>query len=169
MVARFPRVILTVPFVPQRNHGECLVACAAMALAHLGRQVDYQSLARAIDLTQIGTPFPNIRRLASSDLHVHVRHGDLQVLYDHLQRGRPCIASVQADHLPHWRGEDFAHAVVVVGMDEDFVIYMILLSPSIRCALGWVISTLPGWSAMRNSLCSHLHKWLTELCSAINA
>ena len=121
MVARFPRVILNVPFVPQRNHGECLVACTAMALAHLGRQVDYQSLARAIDLTQIGTPFPNIRRLASSDLHVHVRHGDLQVLYDHLQRGRPCIASVQADHLPHWRGEDFAHAVVVVGMDEDFV------------------------------------------------
>ena len=121
MVARFPRVILNVPFVPKRNHGECLVACAAMALAHLGRQIDYQSLARAIDLTPIGTPFPNILRLASSNLRVHVRHGDLQVLYDHLQRGRPCIASVQADHLPHWRGEDFAHAVVVVGMDEDFV------------------------------------------------
>jgi ABC-type bacteriocin/lantibiotic exporter with double-glycine peptidase domain len=121
MLARFPRVILTVPFVPQRNHGECLVACAAMALAHLGRQVDYQRLARVIDLTPIGTPFPNIRRLASSSLHVHVRHGDLQVLYDHLQRGQPCVASVQADHLPHWRGEDFAHAVVVVGMDEDFV------------------------------------------------
>jgi ABC-type bacteriocin/lantibiotic exporter with double-glycine peptidase domain len=67
MSARFPRIVLAVPFVPQQRHGECLVACALMSLSYLGRQPDYARIVRQLDLTAIGTPFPNIRRLAGND------------------------------------------------------------------------------------------------------
>ena len=121
MSVLFRRVILTVPFVPQRRNGECLVACAMMALGYLGRESDYLRIARQLDLTSIGTPFPNLRRLASKDLDVLCRRGTLPVLHEHLNHGQPCIVSVQTGQLPYWRGEDFAHAAVVVGMEVDYV------------------------------------------------
>jgi hypothetical protein len=77
MSAGFSRVILTVPFVPQRHNGECLVACAMMSLSYLGRQPDYLRVARQLDLTSIGTPFPNIRRLTDNDVHVQFGCGTL--------------------------------------------------------------------------------------------
>ena len=119
MSARFPRVVLTVPFVPQRRNGECLVACAMMSLSYLGQQPDYLRIARQLDSTSIGTPFPNIRRLADDAVHVLSGCGTLQILYQHLSQGQPCIVSVQTGQLPHWNGEDFAHAAVVVGMDAE--------------------------------------------------
>jgi ABC-type bacteriocin/lantibiotic exporter with double-glycine peptidase domain len=121
MSARFPRIVLAVPFVPQQRHGECLVACALMSLSYLGRQPDYARIVRQLDLTAIGTPFPNIRRLAGNGVHVAFGHGTLEILYEHLCHEHPCIASVQAGQLPQWAGEDFAHAVVVVGMDAEYV------------------------------------------------
>ena len=121
MSARFPRVVLTVPFVPQRRNGECLVACAMMSLSYLGRQPDYLRIARQLDSTSIGTPFPNIRRLADDAVHVLFGCGTLQILYQHLSQGQPCIVSVQTGQLPHWNGEDFAHAAVVVGMDAESI------------------------------------------------
>jgi ABC-type bacteriocin/lantibiotic exporter with double-glycine peptidase domain len=121
MSARFARVVLAVPFVPQQRNGECLVACAMMSLLFLGRQPDYLRIARQLDLTSIGTPFPNIRRLAGNGIHVLFGNGTLQILHQHLSRGQSCIVSVQAGQLPHWTGEEFAHAVLLVGMDADYV------------------------------------------------
>ena len=36
-----PKVLLSVPHRSQQSDGDCLAACAAMVLAHLGRAIDY--------------------------------------------------------------------------------------------------------------------------------
>ncbi|HHY56968.1 MAG TPA: hypothetical protein GYA08_16200 [Chloroflexi bacterium] len=48
-------------------------------------------------------------------------YGTIDVLHQQLSRGYPFIVSMQTGQLPHWSGEDFAHAVVVVGMDAGHV------------------------------------------------
>jgi ABC-type bacteriocin/lantibiotic exporter with double-glycine peptidase domain len=121
MHANFPRIMLTVPFIAQRRTGECLVACAAMALAYLGQQPDYALLARRLSVTQIGAPFPNLRVLANLNVRVLVDYGTLDVLHQQLSRGYPCIVSIQTGQLPHWFGEDFAHAAVMVGRNAGHV------------------------------------------------
>lgn len=121
MHADFSRLMLTVPFVAQRRSGECLVACAAMALAYFAQQPDYALLARRLSVTQIGAPFPNLRAVANHNVRVLLDYGTLDGLHQQLSRGYPCIVSIQTGQLPHWSGEDFARAVVVVGMDAGCV------------------------------------------------
>lgn len=121
MHADFSRIMLAVPFIVQRRSGECLVACAAMALAYLGQPPDYARIARRLAATPIGAPFPNLRFLANNDVRVLVDYGTPDVLHQQLSRGYPCIVSIQTGQLPHWSGEDFAHAAVLVGMEAGHV------------------------------------------------
>ena len=39
-----PKVLLSVPHQSQQSDGDCLAACAAMVLAHLGHAIDYPQL-----------------------------------------------------------------------------------------------------------------------------
>ena len=44
----------------QRQPGECLVACAAMVMAYLERQIDYDTLHRRLRTSTSGTFFANL-------------------------------------------------------------------------------------------------------------
>jgi ABC-type bacteriocin/lantibiotic exporter with double-glycine peptidase domain len=116
-----PPVILTVPHLQQDEHGECLAACAWVALAYLGLTFPYKQLLGLFHVrVQLGTPAYNIRRLEQLGVTVLYQQGTLTELYDHLVNDRPCIVFLKTGELPYW-DEVTDHAVVVVGMDDELV------------------------------------------------
>jgi len=114
-------VVLPVHHWPQRQTGECLAACAAMVLAYCGRPTAYNRLLRQLNVRDFGAPFSNLRRLNRLGVKVLISKGDFDQLYSELSRNHPCIASVQTAELPHWNGRRSEHAVVVVGMDQQYI------------------------------------------------
>jgi ABC-type bacteriocin/lantibiotic exporter with double-glycine peptidase domain len=115
-----PKVLLSVPHQLQQGDGDCLAACAAIVLAHLGRQIEYASLLSLLDIKPYGAPAGNIRRLSSMGLTVEYSKTDMVGLEALLQQGCPVITFVHTGELPYWTcGAD--HALVVVGCDAQRV------------------------------------------------
>ena len=113
-----PKVLLTVPHHPQQNDGDCLAACAAMLLSHLGRQIDYAHLRQLLNIQPHGAPAGNIRRLTQLNFKVTYSQTDMSGLEAMLQQGHPVIVFVRTAELPHWTYST-DHALVVVGYDDD--------------------------------------------------
>ncbi len=111
---------LSVPYLRQRQEGECVVACAMMLLKHLGVSVEYDHLLRLFGTQHFGTFSSQIRKLESLNLIVIYKHGTFDELAEHLANNRPCIAFVMTGELPYWI-DNTSHAVVVVGLDDDFI------------------------------------------------
>ena len=115
-------IILPVPHILQRQPGECLAACAAMILTYLALSVNYNRLLKLLQVKpDIGAPSFNIRQLKTLKVDVTYKQGTLVELHDHLINNRPCLTFVQTVELPYWNKEENNHAVVVVGLDDDYV------------------------------------------------
>lgn len=113
--------ILPVPHFQQREHSDCLVACAIMVLAYLGQQPSYQQLYKVLKMKPgLGTAMSNIRQLEKLELSVVYQQGTLSLLQQYLVENKPCIVPVKTSELPYWT-VDTDHAVVVVGLDSQFV------------------------------------------------
>ena len=113
-------IVPSVKHIPQRVNGECVVACAAMALNHMGVSVDYNRLVKLLRLIDgVGTASFHVRELEKLGVSVIYKRGTLEELRDHLKQNRPCIAFVKTAELPYW-SETTDHAVVVVGLDDDY-------------------------------------------------
>lgn len=112
---------LTVPFIRQRNPGECLAACAAMLCGYWNVPVDYQTLVRDLDIRiDAGGLLENIRHLTRYGFSAYYRRrNSLDDLYRTLENGWPPIVGVQAGEFPYWQEPSTQHAVVVVGMTLD--------------------------------------------------
>jgi ABC-type bacteriocin/lantibiotic exporter with double-glycine peptidase domain len=120
---------LTVPHWRQQQPGECLAACAAMVLLHLGVPAAYERLKQQLDVETSSAPFFYIDRLRSWRLVVERKQGTLATMQMHLAAGRPVLVPVDTALLPYWitrpditdaeRVTD--HAVVVVGLDDQFI------------------------------------------------
>lgn len=122
MKFHFSPVRLPVQHIQQQATGECLVACAAMLFGYFGLPFDYQRFVRLLRIrSQIGTPFSQVRELSKLGIPVIYQQGTLTELYTHLTAGLPCIVSVQTGELPYWQSTKLQHAVVVVGIDSDFI------------------------------------------------
>lgn len=118
----FSPVRLPVPHIQQEATGDCLVACAAMAFAYLGLPFDYKKFSRLLHVRpQFGTPFFQIRELGKLGVTVVYEQGTLVALHNWLMRGLPCIVGLQTSELPYWQQVNVQHAVVVVGMDSDWI------------------------------------------------
>lgn len=113
-------ILLPIPHFMQQTDGDCLVACAIMALTHIGHAVRYRQIIRLLGTQEHGTPFSHLRSLARLDVTVTVRSGNFPLLYEALAQNLPCIASVQTAELPHWSRRS-EHAVVIAGMDNQYV------------------------------------------------
>lgn len=131
--------ILPVPYRPQETKVGCLPACIQMVLAYQGIIYSQTELSRLLGTHPLaGTPHSRIVRLRSLNLRVaYQKATGLNDLSRWLARELPVITFVQARELPHWQGQWFQHAVVVVGVEEN-VVY--LLDPAATAA---VIAT-PG-------------------------
>jgi ABC-type bacteriocin/lantibiotic exporter with double-glycine peptidase domain len=101
---------------------DCLAACAAMILSHLGIKVNYRQLLRLLEVDPLlGAFSSNITRLEQLSVNVEYGdHADLPKIEQHLSQGQPVITFVDTGELPYWNERTF-HAVVVVGIDEQFL------------------------------------------------
>jgi len=115
-----PKCLLPVSHQKQRRRADCLAACAAMVLGYIGRSCPYNRLLSLLDVKPIGVPASNILRLARLGVSVIHKAGSLDELELQIAQGRPCIVFLDTGELPYWSAATF-HAVVVVGMDDEYV------------------------------------------------
>ncbi len=113
-------VRLDVPLIQQSEDGECVAVCAAMVLDYLNIKIGYDQLLKLLGTQPFGTFASQLHKLETLNLTVIYKRGTFEELYDHLTRNHPCIAFVMTGQLPYWT-EDKSHAVVVVGLDDDFI------------------------------------------------
>lgn len=104
----------------QVQRSDCLAACAAMVLDYIGRPCPYQQLLSLLGVKAIGTPSSNILRLTRLGVSVIHKAGTLEELELRIAQGQPCIVFLDTAELPYWSEATF-HAVVVVGMDDEYV------------------------------------------------
>jgi ABC-type bacteriocin/lantibiotic exporter with double-glycine peptidase domain len=115
-----PKVLLSVPHQSQHSDGDCLAACAAMVLAHLGHTIDYPQLLKLLKIKPYGAPAGNVRLLENLGLNAVYSKTGLPGLQAMLQEEHPVIVFVRTGELPHWTYST-DHALVVVGYDENLL------------------------------------------------
>ena len=106
----------------QQTQADCLAACTSMVLEYLGIVYAYDHLLRILGTTEDGTPFTNLLRLTAT-LNLSVVYGKereaLTVFERSISIGLPVIVAVQTWPLTYWQLIDTAHAVVVIGLDDE--------------------------------------------------
>ena len=110
--------ILPVPHFQQSDEGYCLPACARMVLAYLGIQLTEAEISQVLGTQVWGTPSPAIRLLASLSLNVVYQAWSSAELDANIKANQPMIIFVRTGFMDYYQ-EDFAHAVVVVGLEQD--------------------------------------------------
>ena len=92
-----------------------------MVLQYWGRPRTEEDLAIQLGTTVLGTPGSRLLRLNNPEFQVFFGPLTLPLVRSSLERGRPVIALVRTLFLDYWE-EDLAHAVVVVGFDEELLL-----------------------------------------------
>ena len=110
---------LFVSHLQQRQHSDCLAACAAMVLDYLQVLVKYPHLLSLLRVKAYGTSFSSLQNLEALDLSVHIDEGDIQQLRQYLDDGLPSIVFVDTGQLTSYWQEQTSHAVVIVGIEDD--------------------------------------------------
>ena len=107
--------------IQQEQVGACLVACSAMVLQYIGIKFSQRELERLLGfVVNAGTPSFNVKNLSRLGVSVAYLQGTFEALRRQLRQGYPCIAFIEASELPY-HDEPNSHAVVVVGIDEEYV------------------------------------------------
>lgn len=109
-----PKVLLPVSHLKQTSEGDCLAACAAMVLKHLGLTLSYSDLLELLKIRSYGAPAGNIRLITQLGLSVT----DLPGLIQLLEQGSPVIVFLRTGDLPYWK-YNTDHAIVVTGYDSE--------------------------------------------------
>ncbi|HSN77365.1 MAG TPA: cysteine peptidase family C39 domain-containing protein [Anaerolineae bacterium] len=105
----------------QLQQADCLAACSAMLLDYLQLPVDYARLVQLLGIRSYGAAFSNLRRLEELGVSVTIEKGGVARLRQALDQGLPVIVALNTGPLTHWT-DDTAHALVVVGMEQDTVL-----------------------------------------------
>jgi ABC-type bacteriocin/lantibiotic exporter with double-glycine peptidase domain len=101
-----------------------------MVLDYLGIARSQDELARLMGVViPIGVPSSRIKKLQTLGLTVIYQDGTIDDIRHWLEQDRPVVVFLLMSELPHWRGEELQHAVVVIGMDEQTVY---LLDPALE-------------------------------------
>jgi len=104
----------------QRQQAECLAACAAMLLDYLQIPHHYEALPKILRIGYAGAPFRNLRYLETLGVSVVIEQGQIETLRLFLSRKLPPIVFVATQELWYW-DESSNHAIVVAGIDDDYV------------------------------------------------
>ena len=94
-----PTILLPVPHQRQREEADCLPTCAAMVLAHLGKDVSYRRIKNLLKTKSFGTPGHHLRNLSDLGIQVLYREGSIEELKTHLVSGDSCIVLVRTTDL----------------------------------------------------------------------
>ena len=114
--------LLAVPHRVESFAGACLPACLQMALAYFRISWSQERIASQIrHIVGAGTPAHNVTQLTIPRIRIrYTATGTLEDVQACLEREEVPILFVRTSELPYW-DEDTAHAVLVVGLDMDFV------------------------------------------------
>jgi ABC-type bacteriocin/lantibiotic exporter with double-glycine peptidase domain len=113
--------LLPVLHQKQQRQSDCLVACAAMVLCYLQIPFRYERLAKLLETEQHGTVFRKLQNLRALYVSVQIQEGDFQAVDDALAIGLPVIVAINTGELKSYWQSAVAHAVVVIGMDKEFI------------------------------------------------
>ncbi len=102
----------------QSAEGYCLPTCVHMVLSYLGLEYSEDEISRTLGSQEFGTPSSAVEKLTTLDLQVVYREWSIPQLLSSLNTEQPIILFVRTGFLDHWQ-EDVAHAVVVVGAEEN--------------------------------------------------
>ena len=92
-----------------------------MVLHYLQIPFRYERLAKLLETERHGTVFSKLQNLQALHLAIQVQEGDLADLAEAFEVGLPVIVAVNTGELTSYWQRATAHAVVVVGMDSEFV------------------------------------------------
>jgi len=92
-----------------------------MALEYLGISRSESELVRQLQTMTWGTPGNRLLQLNDQQIHVSYAPLPFPLLQSHLERQTPVIVLVRTLFLDYWQ-EDTAHAVLVVGQDEEHIL-----------------------------------------------
>lgn len=112
---------LSVSHQKQQQQADCLVACVAMVLRYLQIPFRYERLLKVLETERHGTVFSKLENLQALHLSIQVQEGDFTQLTETLAIGLPIIVAVNTGELTSYWQTAVAHAVVVVGMDHEFI------------------------------------------------
>ncbi len=115
--------VLRLPHFEQSAPGYCLPACVRMVLAYWGLERSEAQIRQLLGTREFGTPAFAVQRVAVLGLVVTYRAWSVPQLLATLDAGQPLILFVRTGFLDHWQ-EDVAHAVVVVGAEEDICFWL---------------------------------------------
>lgn len=116
-----PGRLLNVPLRRMQQEADCLAACVAMVLDHIGHPVAYPELLRLLGLGEFGAPAGRLARLASHAVAVEYGEGTWEMLEAIIDDDQPVLVLVRTGELPYWHGVDTFHSVVIVGYDQTHV------------------------------------------------
>lgn len=116
-----PKHLLLVTHWTQAHRADCVSACVKIVLDYIGKPINYDRLLRLLQvMPEVGTPARNVLNLTQLGLDVFYQRGTLDEVRRHLFDNKPCITFVDTGELPYW-DESTAHAVVVIGIDDDSI------------------------------------------------
>lgn len=113
-----PRIWLDVTHQKQSDPAGCLIACATMALLHLGHETTQANVARILGAQWFGTPASRVKRLERLGVEVLYGETSLDRLKTYLEQGLPCLIFLRTGDLPYW-SVDTPHTVLLVGLDDE--------------------------------------------------
>lgn len=112
---------LPVSHLKQQQQADCLVACTAMILRYLEIPFRYERLLKVLETERHGTIFSKLHNLRSLHISLQVQEGNFQQIEEALATGLPVIVAVNTGELRSYWQSAVAHAVVIVGIDDEYV------------------------------------------------
>jgi uncharacterized protein YvpB len=92
-----------------------------MVLRYLEIPFRYERLAYVLETERHGTVFGKLQNLHSLHVSTQIQEGDFEFIAETLATGLPVIVAVNTGELRSYWQSTVAHAIVVVGMDNEFV------------------------------------------------
>ena len=120
-----PNVFIKKPHHRQEHDMSCLAACSKMLLDFTGNITAEKALRDLLHTDAFGTVVANILVLntALPETKTAIHRWPLSQLQNYLiTKQRPCIVTVKTGLLPHWKGQDCAHALVVHGFGDEYIL-----------------------------------------------
>ena len=113
-------ILLPVAHREQVSEAECVAVCVAMVLDYIGINASYERVMQILQTKEWGTVVSRIQALEQLGVLVIYKQGTFAELQTHLSNNHPPIAFVATRELPYWNGDE-QHAVVVVGLDDNYI------------------------------------------------
>jgi len=115
-----PKCFIELQHLKQSKEYTRVPTSVSMVLRYYEDQQTESELEDLLNCTLYGTTAQSVMSVTRLGYNVDLRYSSLEELQAYLEDGYPTIAFVRTGELDYWQN-DYPHAIVVVGYDEDFI------------------------------------------------